>query len=192
MRRPKLVRREGFETLLQIGNAKAVEACVRYIEKDLNRRFSLRDLSNPACDSYEDLLAKEINETLGPKGSGETVADFIVDLHTTTSNMGTSVILDSEDPLAWQAAAALQAGDAELTIFTWKGDTGESAFVHTIAPSGFALELGPIPQGVLRADIFLRTAATVHQLLDFFERFHRGEAEVVDTAEIYEGVGLLD
>jgi aspartoacylase len=193
MRRPELVQREGFETLLRIGNEKAVEACVRYIEKDLNRRFTLRELADPTCDSYEDLLAKELNASLGPKGAEETVADFILDLHTTTANMGTSVILDHDDPLSWRAAAALKARDPELTLFTWRGDTDESAFVHTIAPSGFALELGPIPQGVLRADLFHKCEATVHHLLDFFQHLATGlPLEEPDGIEIYEGVSLLD
>jgi len=193
MKRPELVRREGFETVLRISNEKAVERCVRYIEEDLNRRFNPVELADPEKNSYEALLAKELNEELGPKGAEKTAVDFIVDLHTTTSAMGVTAILDSENALAWQAATYLKAHDPDVRIFTWKGDTGESDFVHSIAPAGFALEVGPIPQGVLRADIFEKTERAVHHILDFFEKLNAGTLEErAAEVEVYDSVTLLD
>jgi len=193
MKAPGSVQRKGFETILRISNAKAVEKCVRYIEEDLNRRFNPAELADPGKNSYEALLAKELNEELGPKGAEKPAVDFILDLHTTTSNMGVTAILDSRDELAWQAAAYLQAHDPNVRIFTWKGDTGESDFVHSIAPAGFALEVGPIPQGVLRADIFEKTERAVQHILDFFEKLNAGTLEKSDAElEVYDSVTLLD
>lgn len=43
---PELIRRPSFETITLLGNPKAVEAGVRYIDKDLNRCFNLQELEN--------------------------------------------------------------------------------------------------------------------------------------------------
>jgi len=193
MKHPELARRKGFETVLRVSNEKAVEKCVRYIEEDLNRRFNAEDLADPEKNSYEALLAKELNAELGPKGAEKTAVDFIVDLHTTTSAMGVSAILDCENELSWQVAAYLKEHDPDVRIFTWKGDTGESAFVHSIVPAGFALEVGPIPQGVLRADIFAMMERALHHILDFFEKLNAGELEKKrGEIEVYDSVTLLD
>lgn len=190
---PDLVRRETFETVVMHTNEKAIEKCTRYIEKDLNRTFSLKDLADPEKYSYEELLAKEINAQLGPKGSPHPKMDFIVDLHTTTSNMGMSIIIDNKNALTWQLAAYLKEREPKVKIFTWKGDTGDAAFLHSIAPNGFAIEAGAVPQGVLRADIFLEMEQLVHHILDFFEKYNTQKLEeATGKIETYAFLELLD
>ncbi len=190
---PVSVKRENFETIVMHTNEKAIEKCTRYIDRDLNRTFSKKELADPDKSSYEDILAKLINQKLGPKGSANPVADFIVDLHSTTSNMGLSVIVDNESELTWQAAAYLKEKEPKVKIFRWKGDTGDASFVHSIARNGFAIEVGAVPQGVLRADIFLETEKLVHHLLDFFEKLNDGTLERhTGDIEIYDYVELLD
>jgi aspartoacylase len=44
-RNPELVRRNSFETLTLLGNPRAIEANVRYIDKDLNRCFEVQELN---------------------------------------------------------------------------------------------------------------------------------------------------
>ena len=39
-----------------------------------------------------------------------------------------------------------------------------------MAPHGFAIEVGAVPQGVLRADLFLKTEALIYHLLDYVEK----------------------
>ena len=53
------------ETLLV--NEAAYQANCRYIDNDLNRRFALDDLNNPALTSTEEQRAKVLNNLLGPK-----------------------------------------------------------------------------------------------------------------------------
>lgn len=52
--------------------------------------------STPGGDGlpYEVQRAKEINQIFGPKGSPDAY-DVIFDLHNTTSNMGSTLILES-------------------------------------------------------------------------------------------------
>jgi aspartoacylase len=190
---PDSVKRESFETVVMHTNQKAIRQCVRYIDEDLNRRFALKDLSNPLKSTYEDLSAKFINDILGPKGAEETAVDFIVDLHSTTSNMGLSLVIDNDSALTWQVAAYLKEQEPKLSIFRWKGDTGDASFVHTIAPHGFAIEVGSVPQGVARADLFFETEKLVQHILDYFEQLNTSQnLDTYDRIEIYDYVELVD
>jgi len=190
---PDLVRRESFETYLLHANQKAIEACRRYIDSDLNRRFDIDALENIDLRNYEELAAKQINALLGPKGSEAPQMDFIVDLHTTTSQMGLSIVIGTESALAWQAAAYLKEKEPRVHLFRWEGDTDTSPFVDSIARHGFAIEVGAVPQGVLRADLFFDTENLLQHLLDFFEMYNSGAyGRPYRELEIYDSVGLLD
>ena len=190
---PNIVKRESFETIVMHTNKKAIKKCRRYIDRDLNRTFGKVDLEDPSRSSYEDISAKLINQKLGPKGAEETQVDFIVDLHSTTSNMGLSIVIDNESELSWQAAAYLKEQEPRVNIFRWRGDTGDASFVHTIAPHGFAIEVGAIPQGVVRADLFFETEKLVHHILDFFEKLNSGNLEKkTGEIEIYDYIELVD
>ncbi len=187
------VTRDNFETIVMHTNEKAIEQCRRYIDIDLNRTFAKKDLADPEKNSYEDLLAKAINQKLGPKGADNPVVDFIVDLHSTTSNMGLSIIIDNENELTWQAAAYLKEQEPKVKIFKWKGDTGDASFVHSVAQNGFAIEVGAVPQGVLRADIFAETEKLIQHLLDFFEKLNNGIFErYTKSIEVYDYIELVD
>ena len=77
-----------------LSNVAAVAANRRFVDEDLNRCFSREKLDAAASAStVEAARSLEIDRTLGPKGSSEA-ADLIVDLHTTTSNMGITMIVD--------------------------------------------------------------------------------------------------
>jgi len=190
---PELIRRSTFETVAMHMNLKAMEQCTRYVDKDLNRTFSKDALADTTLTSYEDKLAKEINQKIGPKGSKTPNIDFIIDLHTTTSNMNLSICISSTDELTWQAIAYVKECLPELNIFRWKGDTDDASFVSSIPPRGFTVEVGPIPQGVLRADVFLSTERVVQATLDFFELHNTGKLEKKYTeVEIYDHIKLVD
>jgi len=190
---PNLVKRDSFETISMHTNVGAIDQCTRYVDKDLNRAFIQNDLCNPKKHTYEDKLAKNINEKLGPKGAIKTNVDFIVDLHSTTSNMGLSLVIDHDNSLTWQVAAYLKEMVPNLHIFRWKGDTKEVSFVNSITKEGFAIEVGPIPQGVLRADLFFETEKLVGHILDFFEKLNTNKLEkIYKSIEIFDHIKLVD
>ena len=190
---PRLVKRDSFQTLFMHTNVGAIKKCTRYIDKDLNRTFIKKDLANPMKYSYEDILAKNINEKLGPKGAKKTAVDFIVDLHSTTSDMGLSLVIDNDSKLTWQIAAYLKEMEPDLHIFRWMGDTKEVSFVNSITKDGLAIEVGPIPQGVLRADLFFKTEKLVGYILDYFENYNTDKTnKTYKTIEIYDHIKLLD
>jgi aspartoacylase len=189
---PKLIERKSFETLAQLMNQQAIKEVRRYIDHDLNRSFSLSDLANNQLDTYEATLAKELDALLGKKGSTNPNVDFIVDLHTTTANMGLSIVVSNPSTTTWRAIAYLCKVEPSLKVYRWQGDI-ENAFVDSIAPHGFAIEVGAVPQGVLRADLFQKTEALVYHLLDFIDKENSEEnLELPNEVEIYDHEQLVD
>jgi aspartoacylase len=189
---PEKVKRESFKTLCMHTNVGAMKQCTRYVDKDLNRTFTLKALNDYTLTAYEDSLSKVINQRIGPKGSKEPAMDLVIDLHTTTSDMGLSICVSTTDAFTWQAIAYVQEQIPELNIFRWNGDTDDASFVSSIPPHGITIEVGPIPQGVLRADMFFGTERVVQTILDYVELYNRGEAKQYTTAEIYDHVELID
>ena len=173
-------------------NIQAIKEVRRYIDHDLNRSFGLSDLANESLESYEARLAKELNCELGKKGSDSPKVDFIVDLHTTTANMGLSIVVSNTSQETWRAIAYLCKMEPSLKVYRWQGDV-ENSFVDSIAPHGFAIEVGAVPQGVLRADLFLKTEALIYHLLDYVEKENLGEdLDLGDEVEIYDHEALVD
>ncbi len=190
---PKLVKRDSFKTILMHANPKAIKKCTRYIDKDLNRSFAKKDLFNTEVYQYEDILAKTINVKLGPREAKKTNVDFIIDLHSTTSNMGLSIVIDNNSKLTWQAAAYLKEKIPKINIFRWRGDLEDASFVNSITKDGFAIEVGAVPQGVLRADLFFETEKLISHILDFFEKSNCGKLKrKYKEIDIYDHIKLLD
>ena len=189
---PELIQRNNFETITKLMNTRAIEEVRRYVDQDLNRSFGLHDLADNNLETYEAKLAKELNDLLGKKGSKDPNVDFIVDLHTTTANMGLSIVVSNPSSTTWRAIAYLCKMEPLLKVYRWQGDI-ENSFVDSMAPHGFAIEVGAVPQGVLRADLFLQTEALIYHLLDYIEQENRGDDLGLDsTLEIYDHVALVD
>ncbi len=188
---PLKVKRDTLDVSLYLLNDKAIKECRRYIDRDLNRCFSTNILNNTNPNNHEERVAKDINQMLGTKGSPSTNADFIVDLHTTTANMGLSIVVSNESKLTWRAIAYLKMMVPQLNVYKWRGDE-EDSFVDSIAPHGFAIEVGAVPQGVLRADLFEDTKILVYHLLDFLDMQNTQDIELPPELEIYEHEMLFD
>ena len=106
---PDEITRPSFTTTTLVANPAAVRKNVRYVDSDLNRAFDTHAPPNPATE--EGRRAAELDALLGPKvgPKGPAAADFIIDMHSTTSNMGLTVILPSDhDLLALRVAAAMR------------------------------------------------------------------------------------
>jgi len=138
----------------------------------MNRMFTLEALSDMALEGYEPARAKVISDFLGPKGAwrGEPgdgqAADLCIDMHTTTANMGCTLIVDSWCALGLRAAAYVGSrwqeacGEAGVSaeafpcrILVDEVTQAESTYVCTAARHGLMIEVGPTPQGLLRADV---------------------------------------
>ena len=62
----------------------------------------------------------------------------------------------------------------------------ENHFLDSLSPYGFALELGPIPNGIVRHDIFNQTSNTIDVALEFINMTNSGESpETDDVIEVF-------
>jgi aspartoacylase len=161
---------------LMIANPKAYEKCVRFIDHDLNRSFINKDLTDLELAGYEANRAKVINQTIGPTGSLNT--DLIIDIHTTTTSMGMSIILIDDNLYNLQMAAYIKSKIPNCNIYyisaeSYTGDT-DHPFLNSLAPYGFTLEVGPIPNGIVRHDIFNKTKSTIDVILEFINMTNSG------------------
>ncbi len=187
---PYLIQRPSFETLTLLGNPKAFEEGRRYIDKDLNRCFLSQDLQDPTLSSYEELRAKAIYQLLGPKDKSNV--DVIVDLHTTTANMGLSIMLSNQHPFSLRLAAYLSSINPLVKI-CWARPERGGVLLRTLCELGFVIEVGPVAQGVLNADWFQKTEELIYAVLDYLEACNQGSIpQTNSTLTLYEYVGIID
>mmetsp|Transcript_14800 Transcript_14800/g.32244 ORF Transcript_14800/g.32244 Transcript_14800/m.32244 type:complete len:411 (+) Transcript_14800:188-1420(+) len=186
-----------------LSNPKAFMANRRFIDTDLNREFSVQKLKRsvnpcPTGDGeqvpYEAARAKEIESILGEKvdpdesacngDEAETDApsDIVIDLHTTTANMGITIIITEGDALMSAAAAyVLHKCKAEYgyddvhCMLEPPTERLDRTHLPSCGGHDITIEVGPTPQGVVRHDVVERTTAALHSLLEFL---HRGNAEL--------------
>ncbi|XP_048215695.1 N-acyl-aromatic-L-amino acid amidohydrolase (carboxylate-forming) isoform X2 [Perognathus longimembris pacificus] len=177
---PEELRRPSFSAIPILANPEASAACSRYVGQDLNRSFTSAVLTSRATsnDPYEVTRARELNQWLGPKASGQAF-DFILDLHNTTANMRACILANSDCcAFAMHMCHYLQ--------------SGETFSLQSVAKMGLSLELGPQPQGVLQADIFSQMRALVASSLDFIELFNQGTGFPAFEMEVYRHCGEED
>ena len=170
------------ETL--IANPRAYAANQRFLDDDLNRQFVD---GAERSSSREAERAAEIDSILGPKGS-EAAADVVVDLHTTTSNMGCTLIINDYCQLGLKIAAhlcavwdvahdeALPASTHPLRVYVHEVSHEAAPYLCSVGKAGVTVEVGPTPQGLLRADVVATTERALHLILRYLEAHYAGVA----------------
>ncbi|MBD2139067.1 aspartoacylase [Anabaena sp. FACHB-1237] len=188
---PQLINRSSFETLTLLANPQAFTAVRRYIDKDLNRCFLAENLEDLTLSSYEDLRAKEINNLFGQ--NGKTPVDLIVDLHSTTANMGITIIVDNDQQLSLQLAAYLNHINPSVKVCS-HGNSGQGRnFLMSVSRFGIGIEVGSVPQGVLNAEFLLKTEAMINAILDYVQMYNQGEVPYFSNNLIcYEYIEKID
>ncbi|KAM9320978.1 N-acyl-aromatic-L-amino acid amidohydrolase (carboxylate-forming)-like [Gastrophryne carolinensis] len=189
---PSEIQRPTFTAESCIANPLAVERCVRYIDQDLNRCFSKEMLSSPwdESDSYEVKRAREIYSTYGS-------FDFALDLHNTTSNMGATLLRCSRNDLFSIHLANYLKSSSEnhiMPCYNFLIDVPEkdNVYLQQIPKHSLCLELGPQPQGVIRADMLIRMRELVNLTLDFIDLFNKGKEFPSFETDIYKFVSKVD
>jgi len=188
---PHLIQRSSFTTLTLLGNPRAFEVNRRYTEKDLNRCFLDQDLQNPLLLTYEEQRAKDIYALLKPKN--QPPVDVIIDLHSTTANMGLTLILSNTHPFNLQWAAYLTALNPQVKVFRWTDSEQDAPFLRSLCPLGGAIEVGAIAQGILNAELFQHTEALIQALLDYLEDHNQGNVrQLSPMLTLYQGIKTVD
>ncbi len=187
---PHLIHRASFETLPLLGNPQAIAARTRYIDTDLNRCFNESTFTEQQPANYEEFRAQEIQKILQPKD--QEFVDAIIDLHTTTANMGLSIILGNRQPLLLKLAADLSAINPLVKVYIHEQPKG-SGFLRSLCDLGFAIEIGAVPQGILNAELFQQTEQLIYAVLDYFEEYNQGKNLPKNhTLTVYKSIGIVD
>ena len=188
---PEQVTRPSFETECVFANPEAHRRMTRFLDQDLNRQFGLGDLRDPTLTGYEHSRAKVLDAQLGPKEDPRV--DFVIDLHTTTANMGLTLVIRESSPLLLDLVFYIREHMPEAVLFYEPEPREEDAFLTSLGrQNGLLIEVGPSPQGLLRADVFeLSRRATVHAL-DFLHHYNQGAVpELPATQPAFEFVERL-
>jgi len=185
---PELVKRSNFETLTILGNPKAITANKRFIDVDLNRCFSSPDLANPNLTEYEQIRAKEIAQQLKKEK-----VDLLLDLHTTTANMGITLILNNTNHFLLALVADLSEINPAIKVLQYSQIYPNNSYLRNICELGLAIEVGPVPQGVLIAELFQKTEITIGLILDYLERYNEQKIETKKySCTVYQQIAILD
>ncbi|XP_021093817.1 aspartoacylase isoform X3 [Heterocephalus glaber] len=190
------IQRTGLEVKPFISNPRAVKKCLRYIDCDLNRVFDLENLGKKMSEDlpYEVRRAQEINHLFGQKNSEDSY-DIIFDLHNTTSNMGCTLILeDSKNDFLIQMFHYIKTSLAPLPCYVYliEHPSLKYATTRSIAKYPVGIEVGPQPQGVLRADILDQMRKMIKHALDFIHQFNQGKEFPPCAIEAYKIMEKVD
>lgn len=196
-----------------LANPLAAQRCVRFVDRDLNRCFELKDLTTPYVEvaSWENVRARELNQILGPKEDIEDGIcvwqekhpdrmDYLLDLHNTTSNMGVTLICLPGDVFTLRLAHHLAQKKDQLfgripfhLLVDGTIDRLTYNNIDSVPPSALCFEAGPLPHGTLNNPDVLRA---VHQAvkcsLEFIDDFNqqRNQAFAKGQMEVVEGFAL--
>lgn len=167
---PQVLHRPNIgKVVLAEGNPEAIRASVRYVDHDLNRCFLPEDLAAPEDHphrrrGYEFNRARELVAQWSDQVCLEQT--FIMDLHTTMTSMGPTVILTDLTPLNLWVAAFVQSALPELRIVTDVRGREFSPFLNALSPFGFCVEVGAVAHGAFSHQVFEWTQRIVKLSLD--------------------------
>jgi len=141
------IKSKSFEFIL--GNPKAYKEGLRYIDVDLNRSFNVK--KTHFNKSFYEINRSEflINE-YGFKAPRS--CSIAIDLHTTTSCMGTSIVVYGRRQSDFCLAAILQSKFG-LPIYLHEKDDLQTGFLVEAWPCGLVIEIGPVAQNHFDPDI---------------------------------------
>ncbi|MCJ8312914.1 MAG: aspartoacylase [Saccharospirillaceae bacterium] len=182
---PELLNKYQLDIQFLLANELAIEKNIRYLDQDLNRQFA-DELLSLDLNYRESKRAREIHQLIGAASDNQT--DLIIDLHTTTTNMGLTLVITMDSEFHRQLVAYIQQTLPEVNIFFEPRDQGSDSFLMSIAKhSGIIIEVGPIAQGTLKQQAYDQTKDAVFACLDFIEKYNQKiKIELPESISVYE------
>lgn len=138
-----------LEIEIILGNPKAREKEVRFIESDLNRSFN-------KIETYESDRARELQTILKNK-------DFIIDLHTTSAVMDPVAIITNDEQLQLVAKTGMK-----KVVFMNKDFSIGGSLIENI-PNSFSIEFHPDEGSCNKVKDYIRSAFNGKQISNEFE-----------------------
>ena len=168
------------EVLTLLANPEAFSKSVRFVSHDLNRSFS-KDQLDLELNSIEIQRALTIKSQFDSSEKKQ----FVIDLHSTTSNMGITLIVRDNDPFNLHAASYVQQHIPEVRILISDSEKQQQT-LNSVSQWGLTIEVGPIPNGVVRHDLFKATEKTVTRLIKFLSLCKtREEPKLPETIDVF-------
>ena len=174
-----------FEFIL--GNPLAYEKGLRYLDIDLNRSFDLK--KSYSKELYEIQRAKNIVNKYGPQSP--TKCQIVLDLHTTTSSMGTSIVMYGRRKKDFYLAAILQSKFG-LPIYLHEKDSNQTGFLVEAWPCGLVIEVGPVAQNHYDPIIVERFLILLNFLDELLEGIDNNNFSLPDEITIFVHQGSID
>jgi aspartoacylase len=186
---PQLLRSHGLELQLEIGNPEALARNRRYIDRDLNRSFAPELLADASRQEREIQRARALLAAHGPGGA--TPCCVAIDLHSTTSAMGNSLVVYGRRPADLALAAGIQAR-LGLPVYLHEADPAQTGFLVERWPCGLVIEVGPVPQGLVSAPICRQTQLALEAALDALAAASAGRLRLPRRLTVHVHRGSLD
>ena len=171
-----------------IGNPLAYERGCRYIDNDLNRSFNSTKI-NLDNNIYEISRANLLVEKFGLNGSEP--CDIAIDLHTTTANMGTSIVMYGRREKDFCLAALLQYKFG-LPIYLHEKDEKQTGFLVEAWPCGLVIEIGSVAQNFYDPEIINRFIIIISSLRDEISKLKNNQIKFPKELVLYVHQGSID
>lgn len=161
---------------IHLANPEAYKLNKRFKDEDLNRAFQFLHEKRP--ESYENGRARELKNLID-QGSC-----FVLDLHTTTSNMGNTVIIGHDGPLNFHVASQLVNKFADTRVIL--SPDPHKKYLASQSQFGMMIEVGPVANGVINAASLEATLALIRQVLQTLATLTTltsGQLEIYEESE---------
>ena len=153
---------DSYQTHYIFANEKAFQLSQRYVEKDLNRCFNFSDRSTDR--TYEEKLARNLKRKVSELTGKEEC--LLVDMHTTTAAMGTTLIVDKLTKFNLQLLSFLCKKIPHAKVFAWIEEK-KSGFINELSDSSLTIEVGPVERATLKHEAYQKTLECVRHVKDF-------------------------
>ncbi len=164
-----------------IGNPNAYKKGMRYIDVDLNRSFNINKESN-IKNLYEIERAEYLLNNFGINGFQP--CDIAIDLHTTTSSMGTSIVMYGRRKKDLYLAAILQ-NKLGLPIYLHEKDQKQTGFLVEAWPSGLVIEIGPVAQNHYDSSIVEKFVMILFSLNNIIKDLKNSEINLPEEVNVF-------
>ncbi len=148
-----------FSLVPVLANPQASRRNSRYIHNDLNRLFKEESYHSHKTN-FEIQRVQELHKQFDS-------VDFIIDLHSTTSNMGNSIIITEWNSYILEICKIII--ETTPNTFILYEDVLEGS-LESLSKKAITLEVGPIGQGVANLKLFNDYKQVFQNILDAIEK----------------------
>lgn len=136
-------------------NPEAFAINKRFKDEDLNRAFQFLHEDRP--DSYEHARAKELKSLIDKEPC------FVIDLHTTTSNMGNTVIISHDRPMNFFVAKNLTSKLPDCRVIL--SPDPHKKYLASQSEFSMMIEVGAVANGVIDGIVLEGTLQVLREIL---------------------------